>query len=206
MKDFAQELATKYPDLFPKDKDGNVYQPDCGIYCPEGWQGLVDNLCACIDSYVKHNKKTVKQYQLIYKIHLWFWNKFINKPCYHLAKKIFNPFKDRSSIPSEEYNILRETTRGKLDRKIHLFAAKLRPNYGYRREPICPVTIAQIKEKFGGLRFYADGGDDHVHGMISFAESLSYNICENCWQKGESRAGGWVVTLCDECHKPKNKE
>jgi hypothetical protein len=37
-----------------------------------------------------------------------------------------------------------------------------------------PVTIAQVKSKFGGLRFYIDGGDDAVYGMIRFAERLCH--------------------------------
>ena len=35
----------------------------------------------------------------------------------------------------------------------------------------------QVKEKFGGLRFYIDGGDDKILKMISKAECKSYKIC-----------------------------
>ena len=35
----------------------------------------------------------------------------------------------------------------------------------------------QVKEKFGGLRFYIHGGDDEILKMISKAESESYKIC-----------------------------
>ena len=61
------------------------------------------------------------------------------------------------------------------------------------------VVIAQIKEKFGGLRYYADGDvDEQMDGMIDFAESLSYTICEECGAPGKLRSGGWVRTLCDK--------
>jgi len=61
------------------------------------------------------------------------------------------------------------------------------------------VIIAQIKEKFGGLRYYADGDiDEQMDGMIDFAESLSYTICEECGAPGKLRSGGWLRTLCDK--------
>lgn len=61
------------------------------------------------------------------------------------------------------------------------------------------VVIAQIKEKFGGLRYYADGHiDEQMNGMIDFAESLSYTICEKCGEPGKLRSGGWMKTLCDK--------
>jgi hypothetical protein len=61
------------------------------------------------------------------------------------------------------------------------------------------VIIAQIKEKFGGLRYYADGDiDEQMDGMIDFAESLSYTICEDCGAPGKLRSGGWMRTLCDK--------
>jgi hypothetical protein len=63
------------------------------------------------------------------------------------------------------------------------------------------VVAAQVKEKFGGLRFYVDNSDDYVRGAISVAESMSHRICEDCGDKGHRRAGGWVRTLCDDCNK-----
>jgi len=61
------------------------------------------------------------------------------------------------------------------------------------------VHVAQIKEKFGGLRYYADGDlDETMYGAIDFAESLSYTICEECGEPGKLRSGGWIRTLCDK--------
>jgi hypothetical protein len=65
--------------------------------------------------------------------------------------------------------------------------------------PIIPqVTVAQIKEKFGGLRFYYDGGDEYIHGLVSMAESWAGIACEECGGIGERRSGGWIRTLCDK--------
>ena len=59
------------------------------------------------------------------------------------------------------------------------------------------VTVAQIKEKFGGLRFYYSGGDEAIDGMVRMAESWAARSCEECGAPGKSRDGGWIKTLCD---------
>jgi hypothetical protein len=59
--------------------------------------------------------------------------------------------------------------------------------------------IHQVKEKFGGLRFYIGYGDDKIYKIISKYESLSYKTCEDCGEEGEGRGDlGWVQTLCDK--------
>lgn len=73
-------------------------------------------------------------------------------------------------------------------------------------------TATTIKEKFGGLRIYFDGGDEYIGGLISFAEAHSYDICENCSTNQDiGRTNGWVRSLCRSCGndpaitKPENK-
>jgi hypothetical protein len=62
-------------------------------------------------------------------------------------------------------------------------------------------SIQQIKEKFGGLRFYVDRSDHDQDLAISFAEAMSNRVCEVCGRPGHHRQGGWVKTLCDEHHR-----
>ena len=64
-------------------------------------------------------------------------------------------------------------------------------------ETVPQVTVAQIKEKFGGLRFYYDGGDDEIRGMVRMAEAWADASCEECGAPGKRRDGGWIKTLCD---------
>jgi hypothetical protein len=66
------------------------------------------------------------------------------------------------------------------------------------REVVPQVVISQIKEKFGGLRFYYDGGDDYISGLVTMAESWAGSICEDCGSIGTRRDGGWIRTLCDK--------
>ena len=60
------------------------------------------------------------------------------------------------------------------------------------------VVVEQIKEKFGGLRFYYQGGDDQISGMVRMAEAWADRHCEECGKPGQKRSGGWIRTLCDE--------
>ena len=64
-------------------------------------------------------------------------------------------------------------------------------------ESIPQVTLDQVKEKFGTLRFYYTGGDDVIDGMVRMAESMSSVTCETCGNPGQQRGGGWIRTLCD---------
>lgn len=67
------------------------------------------------------------------------------------------------------------------------------------------VVAVQVKEKFGGLRFYYDGGDDAIDGMVRMAESWAANTCETCGESGTIRHGGWIRTLCDR-HEEERQE
>jgi len=43
------------------------------------------------------------------------------------------------------------------------------------------IKIAQVKSKFGVLRFYVDGDtDDYIRGAIKMAELQSEKICPHC--------------------------
>jgi hypothetical protein len=63
---------------------------------------------------------------------------------------------------------------------------------------VAQVTLDQVKEKFGTLRFYYSGGDDEISGMVAMAESMSGVTCEECGSPGKQVGGGWVTTLCEE--------
>jgi hypothetical protein len=69
------------------------------------------------------------------------------------------------------------------------------------------VVVEQIKEKFGGLRFYFRGGDDFIDGLVSFAESMSYKTCEFCGtnQYVTKNTSGWIQSLCVDCRNNKDK-
>lgn len=91
------------------------------------------------------------------------------------------------------------------------------------------IRVMQVKEKFGGLRFYTGGYVDPARAMeeipppdlcdiIDAAEEASYHTCEECgtsgverWdderkpvykvKTGRSRTSGWIRSLCDTCRE-----
>lgn len=68
--------------------------------------------------------------------------------------------------------------------------------------PITPeqVTCVQMKEKFGGLRFYTNGHDDNIEGMITMAEYLCDNTCQDCGSEQDlGQTKGWISVLCRNC-------
>ena len=55
------------------------------------------------------------------------------------------------------------------------------------------VEILDIKEKFGGLRFYYRQGNDYAASVVDLAESLSTHVCEVCGALGKViSASGWM--------------
>jgi len=67
-------------------------------------------------------------------------------------------------------------------------------------EVVAQVTLDQVKEKFGTLRFYYSGGDDTIDGMVRMAESMSAVTCQECGNPGTQTQGGWIKTVC-EAHR-----
>ena len=61
------------------------------------------------------------------------------------------------------------------------------------------VEATQVKEKYGTLRFYYQGGDDFIEGLVWMAEGMSGRICEECGAPGKPDDGGWIRTLCHLC-------
>lgn len=74
-------------------------------------------------------------------------------------------------------------------------------------------NAVQIKEKFGGLRFYYDvkrskgstiTDDLHaeimekIYAVVQAAEVKAANACEVCGQPGTRRDSDWIKTLCDK--------
>lgn len=58
------------------------------------------------------------------------------------------------------------------------------------------TTIAtQVKEKYGGLRFYVQGGTDAIEDAIDKAEDESLKTCEWCGEPG-----------CDKCWEDKKEK
>lgn len=72
--------------------------------------------------------------------------------------------------------------------------------YAYRiLEQQDEPLIYQVKEKFGGLRFYHSPVCEEIEEVCA----ISTEICEKCGMPGEPRptrpGSYWVKTLCNSC-------
>lgn len=76
-----------------------------------------------------------------------------------------------------------------------------RKEKGEPEKEVHQIEATQVKEKFGGLRFYTNTFDDYIDGLIRMAESMSYRTCEECGNRGKPNKAGWITTLCDPCRK-----
>ena len=88
---------------------------------------------------------------------------------------------------------------------IHNLCEKLEPIFKNYPE----VYAGQIKEKFGGLRFYVDSlytiesevNRNHIESLIQHAEEEAYATCDVCGKPGEMHNfKGQYATLCNQ-HK-----
>ena len=74
--------------------------------------------------------------------------------------------------------------------RLHVLLFELDPNY----------QLLQVKEKFGGLRFYATTTIHHAdfQETIDYHESHSHYVCQKCGETGRLREDlSWIKTLCE---------
>jgi hypothetical protein len=119
----------------------------------------------------------------------------------YLADKYTNIFKKPLWIECNEgwYDIV-----DRLSKEINDFATTLNSNGDEQ-----PITVVQIKEKFGGLRYYlnyynlSDETIYKVEQMVREAEKESGKSCEDCGAPAEmcSPRKYWMKTICIPCRE-----
>jgi hypothetical protein len=180
-EDLDKALCEKYPTMFKnRNADPRFTRMAWGFECGDGWYNLIDTLCETIQNR-EQNLERELQYNLNYiKMREAAlegdWRLFDA----HYLPGLKNPEKYADWIQTQKTHLLGDI-----------------PEWCRDVEPINHTICEQVKEKFGGLRFYYMNGDEFVHGAVALAERMSYTICEECGVAGKSRGGGWVRTLCD---------
>ena len=58
------------------------------------------------------------------------------------------------------------------------------------------IKALQVKEKFGGLRFYLDQQPHAADPIIRRAELRASAECEDCGARGQRGGNGYIRTLC----------
>jgi hypothetical protein len=87
---------------------------------------------------------------------------------------------------------------------INMLCRNIQSRLNWKKE-IPQVVVTQVKEKFGSLRFYYDGGDEYIAGLVDMAEAISEVTCEVCGTPGETRQVGWHKVLCETHHQEREK-
>jgi uncharacterized membrane protein len=170
-------LCEKYPKMFV-NRNKNIQQ-SCmawGFEVSDGWFHIIDKTCALIQGHINWKRKE--------RARDLRFNRALKKA---LAG-------DKSAlIKHYAYNnVVTEWTLTKVEADI---------TSGKMRIPTATcvqVTVDQVKEKFGTLRFYYTGGDEYISGITSMAEAMSSVTCEICGKPGQTSSGGWLKTTCKE--------
>ena len=171
-------LCEKYPKMMVnRNKDMKETCMCWGFECGDGWFNILDQLMSQIQHHIDWKEKQ-RAGAIKY-----------NEMAAQAKAGNFDLFEETmKALPNDEY---------KEKRLSEIVAGDFRPV----PESIPQVTLDQVKEKFGTLRFYYQGGDDYISGMVSLAESMTAVTCENCGNPGSCRGGGWVHTYCTPCEE-----
>lgn len=88
---------------------------------------------------------------------------------------------------------------------MELFGREHGPGWNKLTDPLMVVckkydiSVDQVKEKFGGLRFYTAGRPEWLNDLVDIIEEYSFYVCEECGSHGELRSsGGWLATRCEK--------
>ena len=171
-------LCEKYPKMMVNRNKGAMETCMCwGFECGDGWFNILDQLMGNIQHHIDWKAKQ-RQSAIDY-----------NEMATQAKAGNFDLFEETmKALPNDQY---------KEKRLAEIVAGDFRPV----PELIPQVTLDQVKEKFGTLRFYYSGGDDYISGMVSLAESLTGVTCESCGNPGKTKGGGWVHTYCEPCEE-----
>jgi len=189
-----KQLCEKYPKIFKnRFADMRTTAMCWGFECGDGWYNILDRMCALMQWHIDQNRKErVRNYLHNRKI-----RELIKDP-----KKIRAYAEKQYATYHESY---REEYVNRLMLELEVEPLKQMKKIPYK----CGQIVAsQVKEKFGTLRFYYDGGDvgdGYFRGVEAMAEAMSSVTCEECGAPGQLRGGGWIRCLCDT-HATKDGE
>lgn len=187
-----EQLCKKYPKIFrDRHADMRITCMCWGLDCGDGWYSLIDTLCHQIQSHIDSRNHAFKKDN---QFNTMIDNLRVGDTT--LFDKLFPVIPKFNKNATEEQ--IKEHTEWRKNFTEQQREDFLKNDTCYRKikSEVHQVVAAQVKEKFGGLRFYVDGGDDEIYAMISFAEAMSYRMCEECGSPGTTGGRGWIRTLC----------
>jgi len=169
-------LCEKYPKMMVNRN--KPMQETCmcwGFECGDGWFNILDQLMGNIQHHIDWKEKQRK------------WAMEYNEMAAQAKAGNFDLFEEN----------MKDTV--SLEYKEKRLGEIVAGDFRQVPESIPQVTLDQVKEKFGTLRFYYSGGDEYIDGLVSMAESMSAVTCEECGNPGTQTSGGWIKTICEPC-------
>ena len=182
-RELDQQLCENYPKMMVnRDKHMTETAMCWGFDCGDGWFNILNQLMGNIQHHIDWK---IQQHESAIKY---------NEMAALCKAGNFELFEKEYKGIEKEYK----------DRRLEEI---IKGNLRTVPELVPQVTLDQVKEKFGTLRFYYTGGDDIIDGMVRMAEAMSGVTCEACgntaetnWPKGKNGGiGGWVRTICKPC-------
>ena len=175
-------LCEKYPKMMVNRN--KPMQETCmcwGFDCGDGWFNILDQLMGNIQHHIDWKEKQ-RAGAIRY-----------NEIAAQAKAGNFDLFEeDMKALPNDKY---KEKRRGEI----------VAGDFREIPESISQVTLDQVKEKFGTLRFYYSGGDDAIDGMVRMAESMSGVTCEECSAPAQTHGPGWIRTICESCEEKREE-
>ena len=168
------QLCERYPKIF-RDRHADMqYTAMCwGFDCGDGWYELIDALCANIQNHID-STRSQRAIALRY-------NRALRRAQSGDLNGLIN-YHNFGDLDCAKNRAQKDIEYGAEPRLVN---------------PSCEQVVAtQVKEKIGTLRFYYNGGDDTIHGMVRMAESLSARLCEVCGSPGKLYGDSWITTRC----------
>jgi hypothetical protein len=174
-------LCEKYPKMMVNRN--KPMQETCmcwGFECGDGWFNILNQLMGNIQHHIDWKDKQ-REYARTY-----------NEMATQAKAGNFDLFEES----------MKDTV--SLEYKEKRLAEIVAGDFRQVPDAIPQVTLDQVKEKFGTLRFYYTGGDEYIRGMVTMAEAMSGTTCEECGNPGQLRGRGWIYTACDAHTKPEH--
>lgn len=182
-----ERLCREFPHLY-RDRNRSM-QETCmvwGFECGDGWYTPIYKLSvkleALILKYIAENEDTITC-------------RYCSRTKHNHTK--FYSFENDGNTFINIKDVVEYTSKNKID-PTEIFTCESM-DYDY-------PCASQVKEKYGGLRFYTTGTTPEVEQAIDEAEEECSKTCEDCGKVGELCInGGWYRTLCEECVDTYNK-
>jgi hypothetical protein len=191
-------LIEKYPKIFQDYNKPMTETCMCwGFECGDGWFKIIDSLCSAIQhrvdnpEWVSCDNAFTRALKAAYNKTIWNWVIFpIGTFCLTRNNK--------------NYEGCRWKTWNWVSQHLQLHSKYREPSY---HDPYRQIIAHQVKEKYGGLRFYYGGTHDpYIEGLVRMAEAAAYYTCEQCGSTDgtvSQNKAGWIATLCAKCRHTK---